>query len=356
MNRRQWALLAIGVVLWLIGTRLGHTDAQFLRAWLAAYLFALDLSLGALALLMVHALTGGDWGRPLRAPLLAATRLLPLYAVMFLALLPALARLYPWWPALQAEEPSDAFKATWLESRFFMGRAVAYFLVWLLLAWGIRRLLRRPAGGGSALRKLSAAGLVLYAVTVTLAGIDWIGSLLPRWYSSGFGLVWMTAQALGALAFGLVISTRVTREAAAPSPQTWIDLGNLLLTCAMLWMYVAFTQFLIIWAEDLPAEIAWYLPRLQTDWRWLTIAVSALQFGLPFILLLSRDIKRAPARLGALAAVMLAGHALFAFYLVTPTLAPRGFELGWVDVVAYAAICSVAAALWQHFHAGERHA
>jgi hypothetical protein len=354
MSRRQWALLGAGVLLWLIGTRLGHTGAQFMRAWLAAYLFALDLSLGALALLMVHALTGGEWGRPLRAPLLAATRLLPLYAVMFLALLPALAQLYPWWPAFQAEAPSDSFKAAWLDSSFFIGRAVSYFLVWLLLAWGIRRFTR--SGGGVALRKLSAVGLVLYAITVTLAGIDWIGSLVPRWYSSGFGLVWMNSQALGALAFGVVISTRATRAAAGPSPQTWNDLGNLLLTCAMLWMYVAFTQFLIIWAEDLPAEIAWYLPRLETDWRWLTIAVAALQFGLPFVLLLSRGIKRAPARLGALAAVALAGHALFAWYLITPTLAPRGFAIGWVDVVAYAAICCVAAALWQHFHAGELHA
>jgi len=356
MSRRQWLLLGGGVVLMLFGSGIADTPEVFLRAWLAAFLFALDISLGALALLMMHALTGGGWGRPLRAPLLAIIRLLPLYGVSFLGVLPALARLYPWWPAFQARAPSDSFKAIWLQSGFFMGRAVFYVAVWLLLAWGFRRLAIRPDGGGAALRRLSAVGLVAYAITVTLAGTDWIGSLVPRWYSAGFGLVWITAQSLAALAFGILVAARVQRLETSLSPQTWNDLGNLLLTCAMLWMYVAFTQFLIIWAEDLPAEIAWYLPRLQTDWRWLTIAVVTLQFALPFVLLLSRAVKRAPACLGMLSAAVLAGHAAFAFYLVTPTLAPRGFTLDWADLASYAAMSCVALALWRHFYSGERHA
>lgn len=334
------ALLALALA-W-IGT--GAREA-FYRAYLAAFLVSLDVSLGALALLMLHALTGGDWGVALRPALTAAARLLPLQALLFLPLLPGLGALFSWWPAYAARDAADTGRAHWLVAGFFLLRAAIYFALWIVLA---RRITRAGPGGDARLKHASALGFLVYAFTIWLASVDWIMSLAPRWYSSGFGFVVMTAQMLAALAFGVCALDR--GEQAATNRQTWLDLGNLLLTCVMMWMYVAFTQFLIIWAEDLPAETVWYLPRMDSSWWWLTLAVAVLQFGLPFALLLSRAVKSDPRWMRGVAWTALAGHVLFAFYVVVPTLAPRGFTLTWLDPVVFAALLAIGTVAWRWQH------
>ena len=70
------------------------------------------------------------------------------------------------------------------------------------------------------------------------------------------------------------------------------DLGKLLLTFVMLWAYFAFSQLLIIWAGNLPEEISFYMPRFVGPWRWIGLTMIVFEFALPFVLLLSRDLKR----------------------------------------------------------------
>jgi hypothetical protein len=349
VTRRSGVMLVCAAGLVALTAWWSGANAPFFRSWLFAFLFAQNISLGSLALLMVHALTGGEWGRAVRPALVAAARLMPFHALLFIPLLPGLPQLYPWWPGFEAAVPAEAGKALWLDSGFFLGRAAAYFALWIPLAWYVTRLAaRNDAASAAALRRTSAWGLLIYVFTSWLAGVDWIMSLAPRWYSSGFGFVLMCAQALAALAFGIVSIARDSRRGRAPPPdsQTSNDLGNLLLTCAMLWMYVAFTQFLIIWAEDLPAEIVWYLPRVQTSWVGLTGAIVLLQFVVPFALLLSRPFKRSLPRLGAVAGLLLAAHALYVFYLIVPTLAPSGFTMRWTDVSVLAGIALACVACW----------
>ena len=189
----------------------------------------------------------------------------------------------------------------------------------------------------------SAVGLLAYAVTVTFAAIDWIMSLMPQWYSTAFGLLAAIGQALAAFSFataytawrfGAAEGKRIPGTSTPEEDEVrsrFQDLGNLLLTLVMTWAYLAFTQYLIIWAEDLPNEIAWYLPRVETSWRVVALCLVAFHFALPLLVLLSRRAKRAPRVLGMLAALLLLAHLVDTWWLVVPTFRTGGITLAWAD-------------------------
>jgi hypothetical protein len=163
-------------------------------------------------------------------------------------------------------------------------------------------------------------------------------SLTPRWHSTEFGLLIGTGQALSALAGAIVCANALAAEVDAPLRQRFHDLGNLALALVLVWAYLALMQFLIIWFEDLPDEIPWFLLRSRTSWSALTSFMVVAHFVLPFLLLLSRGAKRAPAVLAGVAALVLLGCLADDFWLVVPVFRPRCFELQWSDLGALLAI------------------
>lgn len=342
----RYALVISGAAAIAVIAGFVRDPADFFRSYLFSFLFCLGLSLGALANLMLHELTGGRWGTALRRPWTAAARLIPLTAVLFVPLLFGLPLLYHWIGSHSSEVQP---KLWWLNRPFFLVRAAVYFLLWIVVAWRWLSLAERTQDPRPpALRRWSALGLIVYGLTLSLAAVDWIMSLMPEWYSTTFGLLIVTSQMLSGMALAVVGCTFLdTRRAAgAPHATTLPDFGNLLLMYVMSWAYLAFTQYLIIWAEDLPKETQWFIPRVQTSWRWLTLTVLILQFAIPFALLLFRVIKRAPRYLGLLALSLLMAQLLFNFYLVTPALKPDGFTVSWSDPVAVLAVVGVWVAAW----------
>jgi len=323
---RRRGAVALGVLACAAGFAI---DAPaMLRSYLWAWLFALALSLGALANLMVLALTGGAWGETVRPALAAAARALPAVALLFAPVLLGAQLLFP--------GHDDA--GWWQRQPLFTLRALAYLALWSWLAGAWRR---APCAG------LAAAGLVIYAFSVSLAAFDWIVALEPGWYSSGFGLVVGVGQMLVAFAFAVAAAYAFGSAACDEAARgRWHDLGNLLLTYVLTWAYLAYTQFLVIWSENLPREIAWYLPRLQTSWVWLGGALVALHFALPLAILLSRVAKRSPALLAALAATLVVAHLADVYWLVMPAFRRDGFALAWSDAAALAGVGAVWAALW----------
>ena len=254
-------------------------------AWLGAWLFFVGIAVGALVIVMLHELTGGAWGFAIRRPLETAMSTLPVLAALALPLAFNLPNLYPWAHATAGKNADILLrKAAYLNVAFFDARAVIYFTVWIALAFALRRhWLRRETNAGDTpnarLRALSIAGLVLYAITATLAAVDWVMSLSAAWYSTAFGLLVMVSQAYSAFAFATACAYGRATCTLLPATRehTAGDLGNIVLTFAMLWAYLAFTQFLIIWAEDLPKEIDWYVARSSAFWKALAIAVLAPQ-------------------------------------------------------------------------------
>jgi hypothetical protein len=343
------ALIAGGIagVLCLVGAAV-HGGDQVFRSYLVAYLYWTSASLGALALLMINHVTGGAWGVAIRRFLEAMIRLFPVLALLFLPIALGLSHLYDWArPDVVAHDELLRHKQAYLNVPFFLARTAGYFVVWTLVS---RVLVRwSDAQDGTTdplpterLELVSRGGLLVMGLTMTFASIDWMMSLEPHWYSTIYGVIFMGESVLTAMALAIVLSALAregTRLADAISPDQFHDLGKLLLAFTMLWAYFNLSQFLITWSGNLPEEISWYLARTRGGWRIVTIGLVLIQFVLPFVILLSRTVKRRPTVLGLVAVGMLVARFVDVYWMVVPSFAGGGFH--WLDVAAFVAVGGV---------------
>ncbi|HJU71473.1 MAG TPA: hypothetical protein VJ603_06475 [Paucimonas sp.] len=346
MNRNLVAIAAGSTAVILCALAWRMHPAAFLAAYLAAWWFWIGIALGGLANVWLHNLTGGAWGEAIRAPLLEIGRSTWIAALLFLPLLAGMHSLYPW--AAQAgdgafrwagELAAPGFKDVWLTPGFFLARSVAYLALWSVLAL----LAQRPALRRS--KPFSALALILYGFSVSLAAVDWIMSLIPVWYSSVFGWLAGTGQMLAGMALATVLAARARPPVV---PGILRDLGNLLLMYVMTWAYLGFTQFLIIWAENLPHEIAWYLPRLQGGWLVMAWMLTLCLFAAPLLLLLSRQAKQSPRVMGALAAALLVMQLIDCWWLILPSVPVPGAVWFWIAPLALAGLGIAAWLLWPY--------
>lgn len=331
-----------GLVLGAAGLLLGVSPEHFFRSYLVGFMACLGVALGSLAIAMIHHLTGGGWGMVARRPLEAAAGTLPLLVLYFIPIaLFGLKPLYPWArPEVVAGDAILQAKAAYLNVPFFLGRAAFYFVAWSALALTMARWSREqdtagpgPVGAERKFRLLSAPGLLLYGMTITFASIDWVMSLDPHWFSTIFGILFMGGQGLSALAFVIIVLASVrnlTPLAGVLKPLHFHDIGKLMFAFTMLWAYFSFSQFLIIWSGNLPEEIPWYLERLHGVWGFVAVALVFVQFAAPFLLLLSRDLKRNPRLLRNVALVVLAMRFVDLLWLIKPGV--PGLSLHWMDV------------------------
>jgi hypothetical protein len=336
-----WALI-IGIAVLLacfIGAAAGA--AGFFLAYLVGFLFWTGTGFGCFAVLMIHHLTGGRWGIPVRRILEAGTRTFPVMALLFIPLLFGLGRLYPWAAPGAAEDPKIAHKAIYLNVPFWIGRTAVYFAVWSLFAWLLSAWSLRQDRTGeehltSKLQRLSAGGLVALGLTLHFASVDWIMSLEPDWYSTIFGMILMAGVTLNALAFATIVYLLIARFrpfSLVSAPVGSKDLGNLILTFVILWTYVSFCQFLIIWAGNLKEEIPWYIRRIGGGWWWIALVLIVLHFFIPLFLLLSREVKRRRLTLGSVALLLVVLRFVDFFWMTHPA-SQSEVTFRWMDFAA----------------------
>ncbi|HEX3130640.1 MAG TPA: hypothetical protein VH394_25100 [Thermoanaerobaculia bacterium] len=303
----------------------------FFRAWLVGWVYWVGVALGCLALSLLHHLTHGDWGIVLRRAMEAATRTLPGLLVLGLPLLLGMPRLYPWARPEAAHDELLQAKAPYLNVPFFAVRFVLYFLIWGGLAFLMSRMSRRQDQGDDPgitrrMQVIAAPSLAAYCLAVTFASVDWLMSLQPAWFSTIYGVYLMGSQGLAALAFliafGLWLSRREPMDRVL-HPRLFHDYGKLMLAFVMLWAYFSFSQFLIMWAGNLPEEIHFYLHRFQHGWGAVSLALVLFHFALPFVLLLSRDLKRDAGRLVWVAGLMLVMRWIDLVWQVEPAFDPK---------------------------------
>jgi hypothetical protein len=293
------------------------------QAWLVTWLFLFGLSLAAMAQRYLHDITGGEWGLVLRPALEAIAQALPVVAILVLPLAFGLRDLFAWArPEDVAASDLLQAKSWYLNVPAFAARNAAWLLVWGALALAVRRVRNR---------RLAVAGLLLYLVTVTFVAVDWVASLVPDWYSTAVGIRLGAAQFAAAFAATIAVGGGGRPPATARDRQ---DFGNLLLTFSMTWGYFVFAQYLVVWGADLPHETSWFLPRVQTTWRFLGIAVIATMFAVPTVLMLFRPVKRNALALRIVCTVVLAGAWLDTAWLVLPSLRPSGTSFHWIDGAA----------------------
>jgi hypothetical protein len=115
------------------------------------------------------------------------------------------------------------------------------------------------------------------------------------------------------------------------TPRHLHDLGKFLLAMVMVWAYFSFSQFLIIWAGDLPEEIPYYLVRMNGGWGFVSLALVFGHFALPFALLLSRDLKRNFKLLASIAVFILCMRLVDLYWVVSPEFRRNSFGVSWMD-------------------------
>jgi hypothetical protein len=338
---RQRALIAgvAGLGASVLGVFLS-TD-QFFRSYLWSYLFIVGLTLGCLAWLMLQFLSGGAWGMVIRRPAEAATRLIPVVALLFLPIALGIPRLYPWsHPDIVAKDEALRHKEIYLNVPFFLGRTVLYFAGWILLSWLLNKASAEQDRDPNAeyerrFSAISAPGLIFWAFSITFMAVDWVLSVNPHWFSTIFGLLVIAGQGLSGMAFLITLLVLLSHRrpfSEILTPRHLHDLGKLTLAFVMIWAYFAFSQFLIIWSGNLPEEIPWYLNRLRGGWGYIAFALVIGHFALPFALLLSRDLKRNFKLLAAICAFILLMRLVDLYWLVAPDVRNGAFGISWLDL------------------------
>jgi hypothetical protein len=343
--------LVIGAVASVIALALAFKDpVVFFRGYLLSFMDWLGICLGSMAILMIRHLTGGGWGMVIRRVLGASMRTLPMLAALFLPLaFLGVPRLYPWaMPAETIQNPTirehlakNKFVTLgYLNSHGFFWRGVLYFVIWglivfLLSKWSAEQNRPPVRDNSNRFKAVSGPGLIIFAFTISFAAIDWVMSLDPSWISTIYGLLFVAGELLAGLCFAVVIE-RILFKYKPMSlllrPDFVHDHGKFMLTFIMLWAYFSFSQWLIIWAGNLPEEITWYIRRLNGGWGYVGFFLALFHFAVPFVILLSRSFKRDVTRLVYLAAWLLFMRYVDLFWIIEPNFSPT-FSVTWADLV-----------------------
>jgi hypothetical protein len=336
--------LLVGVIA-LAATLVGaFLNAQhFWQSYLYAYIAISALAIGSLGIFLLHNVVGGNWGVAIRRFIESGLQTLPMFAFLVIPIFFATGTLYKWTDATyRAEHFAVGHKAVYMNVPFFIGRSIFYFAVWIIMGYLILGMANEHdrTGDPALFKKIkgrSAPALLVFVLTTTYAFIDWIMSLEPDWYSTIYGWLFTVGEVL--LTFAFMIALLVLFSKHEPfrgfvKIAHFHDLGNLMLAFTMLWAYMGLAQFLIIYAENLPDEIPWYIRRFSGGWGYLGWFISIFHFCIPFFLLLMRFVKKNPQRLRTLALWIIFVRMLDIFWFVVPAFRQRGIAVYWTDVTA----------------------
>lgn len=344
MASAQRIFLIIGIIA-LGGSVVGlFTDpAHFWQSYLFGYIFWSGLALGCLGIFFLHNVVGGNWGVVIRRMVESGLQTLPLIALFVIPIFFGMTSLYSWTHAdVRAHDFAIGHKATYLNVPFFIARTVLYFLIWFFFGFRILRMANEHdrTGDPALFRRIkgaSAPALLLFVLSTTYAFIDWIMSLEPDWYSTIYAWLFTVSEVLLSFAFLIALLVLLSKYEPLRSFVTikhYHDLGNLMLAFTMLWAYMSLAQFLIIWAENLPDEIPWYVRRFSGGWGYLAFIIAIFQFCVPFFLLLMRFIKKNPNLLRTVAVWMIIMSIIHVFWFIEPAFRQRGFQIYWTDIMA----------------------
>ena len=340
MQQRSLIIGVIGAVVSVAGAFLA--PGSFYSAYLVGFMFWLGLSLGCMAILMLYHLVGGAWGTVIRRILESGMMTLPLMFVLFIPILLNLPKLYFWArPGVLADPKTDPkiidIAHSYLNFNGIMLRYILYFAIWFGMAYFLNRWSTEQDAieGQSTLRfrALSSIGLVIYSLTISFAVIDWVMSLQARWISTIYGLLFIAGEALSAFCFVVVIESILGKRKPMSEYITDTEVhdhGKFMLAFVMVWAYFNFSQWLIIWAGNLPEEIPWYKLRMNGGWEYVGLFLVVFHFAVPFALLLSRQLKRKAGKLVWLASWLMFMRIVDIFWHIEPAESHPTFHLSWV--------------------------
>lgn len=342
MGARLGQACAAAAALGLAGAIAGGfaSPRHFLFSYLVAFFFGLTVVLGMLFFVMLHHVTDAGWSTVIRRPAEQFLAAFPVLAVLVIPILLGMKELYAWTSLDPATDHLMHVKQPFLNVPFFIGRAVFYFAVWIGMMWFFRgSSLKQDRTGDPGLslrmRRLSGPGLMLYAVTLTFAGVDWLMTLEHAWFSTIFGVYIFAGAAVSALAALTLVMMRLVKgplQGKVAGSQMH-DLGKLVFAFAVFWGYIAFSQYFLIWYANIPEETEWMMHRWVGPWPAVTVALAVGMFAIPFVVLMSANAKRHSPTLATVCVILLATHYLDLYWLAMPVIQKDAiaWHYVWID-------------------------
>jgi hypothetical protein len=327
----------------------------FYQSYLVGFLMATGIVLGALFYVMVQFLTGSAWSVPMRriAENLMATA--PVLALLFVPVALGIHSLYEWSHTEHVmHDHILQQKAGYLNETWFLIRAAIYFVLWSLWAFMIYRHSTRQDYDKSlehmhGASRWSAPGLLMFMVTGSLAAIDWIMSLEPHWYSTMWGIYYLSGAVLAFMAVWTLMSVYLQRTGTLGREITvehFHDFGKWLFALTCFWAYISFSQYMLIWYGNIPEETIWFKHRKEGIWQWWFLMLVWGHFIVPFLILVARAAKRNLKLLTAMSVWLLLMEWADLYYMVIPAFR-RQFAMHWLDFIApFATLSAVGLVFW----------
>ncbi|MDA7980842.1 MAG: hypothetical protein MPJ50_18970 [Pirellulales bacterium] len=335
-QRVLWMGLSLGVIMLVIGFLTEPT-----RAWSSLFVnayFFMTAGLAGAAFLALAAVSGARWHLPFRriAELLIAT--VPLAACVMLGVIA--------WRFAQligdhtetAHPLSFWFKEAWLEPKFWLIRTSVCLAIWTLLSIVMLRQGRRsqPHTITGSETAFAAMALIVFAITLTVASVDWTMALEPEWFSTMWGVYQFSGMFQAGLAVMILLAIssaeRNAQFRSAFQVDHLHDLGKLLIGFSCFWMYIWFCQYMLIWYSNIPEETSYFMVRTRGDWGPIVIASIIMNWVIPFFILLPRTAKRSVTVMKRVAAVVLIGRWLDIYVMVYPSTQGATPNFAWMEI------------------------
>lgn len=333
--------LALSAVGWLTETR------QFFHSYLVAFVFWMTIALGGLFFVMLHHLVNANWSIVIRRFGECLMMTIPFMVILFIPILFGIKELFHWMdPQVVASDHLLQGKSGYLNTPFFMIRALLYFCIWIALALMLNRLSLRQNDKATfdqtrKARIISAPGMIVFAITLTFASFDWLMSLDAHWYSTIFGVYIFAGSFLAMLALTTFIIIRLQSNNVLTTSITeehYHDLGKLMFAFTIFWGYMAFSQYFLIWYGNIPEETIWFLHRWESSWKTISLIIVFGHFVVPFFILFPQVTKRNKPVMTIMTIWILTMHWVDIHWIVMPTLHHHGFHFSWLDATTVVGI------------------
>jgi hypothetical protein len=344
------AIIAIGSAIALVVGAFTEPK-QFYHSYLFGYVFALDISLGALFWVLLYHVADAGWSVGLRRIFENLSRAIIPLTILFILVLVGIftGNLHKWYEFVNSSEPAEEHvkhiwhvKHVYFSTTFFLVRLAVYFGVWIAYSVMMRQWsTQQDAIGGAALtrrmRWWAPSGVALLGLTATFFAFDIVMSLQYTWFSTIFGVYFWVGGIRGSLAVGVLVVLALRSAGYLRGTITMEhlhDVAQMMFGFTVFWAYIAFAQYFLIWYANMPEETQFYLLRRNGAWNGMSILLPILYFVVPFFMLLPRAHKRSPRWLAFIAVWVLVMHAYDLYWQIMPVLHNDTIHFHYLDVAA----------------------
>ncbi|WP_457610566.1 quinol:cytochrome C oxidoreductase [Lutibacter sp.] len=230
-------------------------------------------------------------------------------------------------------------KSWWLNTPFWMIRTFIYLLGWNFYRYfAVKNSLAQDSAKDLTYYKKSMKAsiyfLIFFFVTESLMSWDWIMSLTPHWQSTLFGWYVFSSMFVSAITVIAMVTIYLRSRGFLPkvNDSHLHDLAKFMFGFSIFWTYLWFSQFMLIWYANMPEETAYFAPRLLGNYQLLFMGMLLPNFVFPILVLMNSDYKRIPWFIISTGIVILIGHYVDIFVMITPATVGDQWQIGIPEI------------------------